>query len=659
MEAIFAPEQLFSVETLATAINRVSLLGQEGQALAALDISLAVTEENAELQEVIGYYRQAASPQAKKEFAALIAKLLRIRAHQLQATLKYLQTHYAVQRFEDSRAAMMKVHAMLERSNAPSAMIFASGIPSQPQDKRGLRMRGSEAGASLEKIDLAAVSTPDPGVKNFIPHYQARRLVVAPVNYDAARKILDLVVSKPPDEQLRATLRNLIRRTDIQIRFYLAPELDILGFIERVYTTAAVDIDFEEGPQTRSLSILQVRVVNAGLITTEQYWGLQEAANREGISWPRMLTRYLKEQSEFKSLLETFKRIVCELFRVRSADSISIDPVIDKRLSGQFNYARAVSYNILPVRRDGEMLIVVTSEPFDLKKMDDLKAVFSGVREVTPLYAHEHEVLELIEKFYLGGAGAEVESLAPAEAAAPVIHPGKVSILSVREDANPVIRFLSSLLIKALNMNASDIRIVPAEGGLSVRIHAGGSWIDILNDGKQKAYARWASPLVNLVLVLANLPHDQAGRAPMSGAFPLLREKTDGRVENIGIARVEVMNTIHGPGVTLRLLPKKQIPKLDDLGFHPTQLGLLEKLIHFPEGLIVVAGPTGGGKTTTLAAILNQISTPDRNVLTAEDPVEYEISHVTHVQVNPAVELTFAAALRSFLRQAPNVILDW
>jgi general secretion pathway protein E len=229
-----------------------------------------------------------------------------------------------------------------------------------------------------------------------------------------------------------------------------------------------------------------------------------------------------------------------------------------------------------------------------------------------------------------------------------VAQPREDDIESLRDLASgaPVVRAVNDLIEKAVESRASDIHIEPFTAGLSVRFRI---------DGLLRPIAAPAGVLPQAVIsrikIIANLNIAER-RLPQDGAARLRAGRSD-----IDI-RVAIMPTQHGESAVIRILPKDRgLLVVEKLGFSPSDETALRRLLKLPHGMIVITGPTGSGKTTTLATILSILNEPTRKILTIEDPVEYEIAGVNQSQIKPAIGLTFAAALRSFVRQDPDVIM--
>ncbi len=310
------------------------------------------------------------------------------------------------------------------------------------------------------------------------------------------------------------------------------------------------------------------------------------------------------------------------------------------------NFAKQAK--LLPLRVEGDRVVVATGDPLDTALLDHARMLLEA--PVTPLLAPPQAILDAINQVY-DRAANEAERLMDdlaAEDLDSLAHELEEpqDLLDAADDEAPIIKLVNSLLFQAVKERASDIHIEPFERDLSVRFRVDGVLREKIKPPKrfQKAIASRVKIMGNLNIAETRLPQD--GR---------IRIKIAGRDIDI---RLSTVPTTHGERIVMRLLDKSAVLlDLAEIGFSKDQLVLMDSLIHRSHGIILVTGPTGSGKTTTLYAALSKINTTDLNILTVEDPVEYQIKGIGQVQVNPKIELTFASGLRSFLRQDPDVIM--
>jgi general secretion pathway protein E len=293
---------------------------------------------------------------------------------------------------------------------------------------------------------------------------------------------------------------------------------------------------------------------------------------------------------------------------------------------------------VLPLTQSDDSVRVAVANPLDPFPIDDLRILLG--KTIISVAASEETIDDAINRVYelkdetgLADAkeGEEVEELR--------------DLIDMTDEA-PVIRWVNNLFYTAVKERASDIHIEPTEDKVIVRYRIDGRLIP-----RKEANRGFLSSIVSRVKIEAGLNIAEK-RLPQDGR---ITKKIAGKVIDV---RVSTIPTAKGERVVMRLLDKEQVMlNLIDLGFARRELDQLENLIRRPNGIILVTGPTGSGKTTTLYGCLNTINTPEKNILTAEDPVEYELRGIGQMQVQPKIGLTFASALRSFLRQDPDVIM--
>jgi general secretion pathway protein E len=293
---------------------------------------------------------------------------------------------------------------------------------------------------------------------------------------------------------------------------------------------------------------------------------------------------------------------------------------------------------VFPYRSSDGRAAFAVADPTDMAVQRAAQIVL-GVGVVIKVAASDDIALVLNQRLDVGDVDGTAD---------PASQPREDDIESLRDLASgaPVVRAVNDLLEKAIELRASDIHIEPFSTGLVVRMRI---------DGLLRPVAAPAGVLPQAVIsrikIVANLNIAER-RLPQDGAARLRAGRTDVDI------RVAIMPTQHGESAVIRILPKDRgLLVAEKLGFSPRDDAMLRRLLKLPHGMIVITGPTGSGKTTTLATILSVLNEPIRKILTIEDPVEYEIPGVNQSQTKPAIGLTFAAALRSFVRQDPDVIM--
>ena len=323
---------------------------------------------------------------------------------------------------------------------------------------------------------------------------------------------------------------------------------------------------------------------------------------------------------------------------------------IDETLMARVPIGFAKQHRVLPLGWSAPgVLRVAIVDPLDLAPLDDLHLLFDGA-EIEPVLARESLILNTINLAYDRG-GASTDQLAEEasddlDALATEISHEPKDLLESTDDA-PIIRLVNSMLQRAVKERASDIHIEPFEHVIRIRFR-----IDDVLYEPMKPLPRSLQPAIaSRIKIMGNLDIAEK-RLPQDGR---IRLKIAGRDYDVRLSTVPVA---WGERLVLRLLPDTQeLLDLEKIGFNPIQLAALDRIIRRPNGIFLVTGPTGSGKTTTLHAALAKINGPDKNIITIEDPVEITQQGVGQIEVNPKIDLTFAKGLRAVLRQDPNVVL--
>jgi len=304
-------------------------------------------------------------------------------------------------------------------------------------------------------------------------------------------------------------------------------------------------------------------------------------------------------------------------------------------------------HTLLPLRSEGETVQVAVSDPLDLAPMDDLQLLLK--KPVQAVLARPYNVLHAINRSYdMISETAEkmVEGLHEEELDLLTTELEEPKDLLDSSDEAPIIRLVNSILYNSVKQRASDIHIEPFEKELVVRFRIDGVLYDIVRPPK-----RFQSSTISRIKIMAGLNIAEK-RLPQDGR---IRIKIGGKDVDI---RVSVIPTAHGERIVMRLLDRTQVLlQLEEIGITGRKLEQIRKLIRMSYGIMLETGPTGSGKTTTLYAALSEINTPDKNIITVEDPIEYQLKGVGQIQVNPKIDLSFARGLRAILRQDPDVIM--
>jgi len=302
---------------------------------------------------------------------------------------------------------------------------------------------------------------------------------------------------------------------------------------------------------------------------------------------------------------------------------------------------------LLPVAREGDTLVVATADPGNLGPLDDVRLLMRT--PVRVFVAPAPVIIDAINRVYdmaSGSASELMDGLDEERLDLVATDLEEPRDLLESDDEAPIIRLVNSLLFQAAKDRASDIHIEPFERDLTVRFRIDGILYDIISPPK-----RFQPIIISRVKIMAGLNIAEK-RLPQDGR---IRIRLAGKDIDI---RVSIVPTAFGERVVMRLLDKSTtVLQMEELGLTGLKHELVNRLIKQSHGIVLVTGPTGSGKTTTLYAALSKINTSDKNIITIEDPIEYQLHGVGQIQVNPKIELTFASGLRSILRQDPDVIM--
>ncbi len=339
-------------------------------------------------------------------------------------------------------------------------------------------------------------------------------------------------------------------------------------------------------------------------------------------------------------------RAICVQLGIEFLDDLKADS-IDPKLVSDIPIGYAKSKDVIPLRLKpsprGDILVLAVADPFNEKPIEDL-AVLTG-RPVEIVCSTNMRIQDAINRVYEKITASLVDELGGEFDEAMDLE-GPIDILEATENDAPVIKFVNSIIFRAVKDRASDIHIEPFEKEFVVRFRIDGVLYDIVRQPK-RAHAAISSR----IKVMGQLDIAEK-RLPQDGR---IKRKVAGKEVDM---RLSTVPTHHGERIVLRILEQSStVLELNQLGFSPKSVEVIEKLIFRKYGIILVTGPTGSGKSTTLSACLVKLNSPDRNIMTVEDPIEYQIKGVNQVQVNAKIDLSFARALRAFLRQNPDVIM--
>ena len=394
-------------------------------------------------------------------------------------------------------------------------------------------------------------------------------------------------------------------------------------------------------PAAKALRIGDL-LLREGLVTQDQLnKALQEQRNSgTRVGYNLVKLGYVKETDLTRMLARQHRMPAVDLTKFQ------VDPKIAKLIPGEL----ALKHSVLPLKRDGRTLTVALSDPGHLGVLEDIK--FITRLDIFPVIAGEFTLRNAIEKFYESGEAQmenllndineEVEILeSENEAAAPVDN----AITGLIDEA-PVVKLINAILTDAVKKGASDIHFECFEKDLRVRYRIDGALQEIM-----KPPIKMRPALISRFKIMASLNIAER-RVPQDGRIKL---KVLNKIIDF---RVSTLPTLFGEKVVLRILDKGNLTlDLEKFGIEPRAERELMEAISNPYGMVLVTGPTGSGKTTTLYSALSKINNIDVNIMTAEDPVEYNLFGINQVLVRTEIGMTFAAALKAFLRQDPNIIM--
>jgi general secretion pathway protein E len=350
-----------------------------------------------------------------------------------------------------------------------------------------------------------------------------------------------------------------------------------------------------------------------------------------------LLRSGLLTKNELRSKLEEFYGVPLAM-----KEDFPEGPVLVNTLPVQF----MKESRFIPARLNNKELTIIMSNPLDFYTLDAIR--MATPFEIRVLMGRENEILEAIDRSFGSGVTSMEKIIEDIDGIPEYHEESEEDIGHLRDMASeaPVIRLVNLIITRAIEMRASDIHFEPFEDQFRVRYRIDGVLHDVESPPK-----RFQAAIVSRVKIMAKLNIAER-RLPQDGRIML-------RVKGQEIDfRVASIPTIHGESVVLRILEKSSILlDIEKLGFPEDTLTEFEGLIQRPHGIILVTGPTGSGKTTTLYCALQKINAPDKKIITVEDPVEYQLKGINQIQVKPSIGLTFANALRSIVRQDPDVIL--
>jgi type IV pilus assembly protein PilB len=379
-----------------------------------------------------------------------------------------------------------------------------------------------------------------------------------------------------------------------------------------------------------------------GLLTQEQLTEALELQKKQG---GRLLKLLIEKQ------LVTDQDMMVSMGRCLGASPITLAKMrVPQDVIDLIPKELAQTYKMVAVARLGKRLFVAMADPLNVLALDDLRRMRANL-QIVPLISTEKAVVDFLNNAQTqvsGGIDAILKDVDVSDVELAKEGQEEINLDQLVESSEegPVIKLVNLMLVQAIKDRASDIHIEPFEKQLRLRYRVDGMLYDSTAPpkGLQPAIASRIKIMANLDIAERRLPQD--------GRF---RIKLAGREVDL---RVSILPTIHGEKIVMRVLDKGNLNmNLESLGLAPDELQKFKNAIDAPHGMILMTGPTGSGKTSTLYAVLTQLNTSDVNIVTVEDPVEYQMLGVNQVQVKPEVGLTFAGGLRSILRQDPDIVM--
>ena len=379
-------------------------------------------------------------------------------------------------------------------------------------------------------------------------------------------------------------------------------------------------------------------LVDLGFVNADQVAGLRNEAGSAGVGVVDLMlaNKLVRPADVAQAKAAHFGAEVVNLSDVKLTDEII--NIIRRDI--------AKKYRAIPIFRDENTVTVAVSDPSDLDTIDSLHHLLHA--DIQIKVASEEDIEAALGKYYGGRSGkenAEINKTILELTQSEVAIPTGGADAPVDADA-PIIKLVNQLIVEAFKMRASDIHLEPLAKKFRIRYRIDGVMTEMKSPPK-----RLQPSIIARIKVQSNMSIAER-RIPQDGR---IQSQVGGKLIDL---RVSCLPTNHGESIVMRILDKEGLRLgLPELGFFTDDQQTFEKLIALPDGILLVTGPTGSGKTTTLYSCLHFINRPDRKIITVEDPVEYQLAGINQVQVNETVGLSFSAALRSMLRQAPNIIM--
>lgn len=375
-----------------------------------------------------------------------------------------------------------------------------------------------------------------------------------------------------------------------------------------------------------------------GLVTPAQVEQILRSHPGQGTAIDALVALKLIEPDEIL-------RVLASRFGMEMVSLVNLPIAPDAIAAVPADVAR--KYKIIPVSKHDNILTIAIGDPLEVDTLDSLRYILKT--DIEGVVAPPDEITVAMDRFYQREASVETMIDQLTEGTVSMVTAGRADMreeADVTESDVPIIKLVSLIIYEAHRNRASDIHLEPLEKRFRVRYRIDGVLHEVDSPPK-----RLQAAIISRVKIMANMKIAEK-RVPQDGRIQV---NIKGRELDL---RVSTVPTGHGESVVMRILDKQNLALgLPKLGFLADDQETFTRLIGLPDGILLVTGPTGSGKTTTLYACLNHVNRPDRKIITVEDPVEYQMSGINQVQVREDIGLTFAAALRSILRQAPNIVM--
>lgn len=385
--------------------------------------------------------------------------------------------------------------------------------------------------------------------------------------------------------------------------------------------------------------LLLKRLIDKNLLTQQMIDEAMEEEKKSGKNIFKILVDhdYIKEDVLLNDVADWLSIEVVDISKIN----------IERNAINKISASTAKFYNIVPIRTEGESVVVAVSDPLNMKLADDLRFV-TGLN-IKMVIARDEDIKKAVERYY----GEEEESLGDIineaeKTSGKSIVKGKGDIDKLKEIASqaPVVKLLNMVLLRAIREKASDIHFEPFDKDYKIRYRIDGVCYDAAHPPKDLSIA-----ISSRIKVMANLDVAES-RLPQDGRIMM---DIGGKGVDL---RVSTLPTLYGESIVMRVLDRTVVSlSLDQLGMSDDIKTKLRRIIHRPNGIVLTTGPTGSGKTTTLYSCLREINKVEFKVITAEDPVEYDIEGIIQIAINTKIDLTFAKTLRHMLRQDPDILM--